>query len=153
MIIGLGKRAVEGDSSVPSVHPQAMSSPGWFWNVWAPSSQSSSAPNYGSGTRPKPPVSSGENKPPLLSSSGNAESSWNSEGTVNLIPPETSTEIQNRPLRPLPTIQVGGRLETVPEEEAPEAVAQQISKPKPTGMFKGIFGKIFGKISKLKFWR
>jgi hypothetical protein len=41
---------------------------------------SSSAPNYASGTNPNPSVSSGESKPPLLSTSGGTQLSWNPRG-------------------------------------------------------------------------
>jgi hypothetical protein len=55
---------------------------------------SSSASDYASGAHPNPSFSSGESKPPPLTTSGGTELSWNPEGAANLVQPGTSTEVQ-----------------------------------------------------------
>jgi hypothetical protein len=159
VIIELGKRGAEGDPSVASAHQKSsLSSQDLFWSVWGPgpSPQSSSAPNYGSGTRPNPSFSSGESKPPLLSSPGGTELSWISEGEA--IQPGSSTETQTLPPRPPQKTQAllpqhpqrtdgGARLETIPEDEVWDP------KTKANFNFKNFFKNVFSKLSKLKLWR
>ncbi|KAN0108985.1 hypothetical protein V8E52_009768 [Russula decolorans] len=98
VIIGSGKRAEDPLSEEEPLiqsweQQQASASEYWQSTPWR-GQRLSSAPNYASGTGPKPSSSSGESNPPLLSTSGGAELSWNPDSGDKLIQPGTSNEIQ-----------------------------------------------------------
>ena len=93
---GSRKRAKEGDPLLAQSQQEASSS-----NLrWTPpqSQELTSALGYVSGANPKPSISSGESKPPLLSTSGGTEPSWYPGGKAGLIEPGTSIDIQPAPL-------------------------------------------------------
>jgi len=92
VIIGSGKRAEDEEplSAQPLPEQELTSSNSWS----TPAQRSSTAPEFARMIQPSPSFSSGESKPPLLSTSIATELSWNPEGEAKLIQPGTSTEIQ-----------------------------------------------------------
>ena len=123
---------------------------------------SSSTPN----TDPNPSVSSGKSKPPLSSTSGGNELSWNPEGEAKSIEPGSSSKAKSISWAPFRKIKMpSGEVYT---EELPEtkphpppppppplgmtyldrmAALKELSTPKPQSK------NALSKLSKLKFWR
>jgi hypothetical protein len=99
LIIGSGKRANEEEDPLLAQAQQG-SSLRLRPSGWTSLPQGSLPPglasvlNYVSGTNPNPSFSSGESKPPLLSTSSETELSWNPEGEAKLIQPGPSIGIQ-----------------------------------------------------------
>ena len=97
-------------------------------------SSSSPAPNYPSGTPPDPSSSSGESKPPPLSTSGEIELSWNPEpeSGANSVQPASSSKAKSVSWAPKKTVKLpSGQVYT--QMLAPPESSPLLPPPVPEG--------------------